>query len=236
MRGRRRQTRSEKTNNNISMNKDDERVLCVPTADVVEIIGDKTGLIYQPEMHQKLADLVAQACATKKFVRRGDCETDESLLQIIPYVIYWMRDTGEFLSFSRGSKIHENRLANKVSIGIGGHMNEEDGGNYFEALLREQREEVSIPPEILDIQFRVSGYLRLIKTPVDRVHFGVVHVVHVPRELRDKFLVPPDETENLKELQWRNVVDLCALYTAGLLEPWTVEVLSSVFTILPRQP
>jgi len=213
------------------MNKDDERVLCVPTADVVEIIGERTGLIDHPELQEKLADLVVQSCATKKFVRRGDCERDESLLQIIPYVIYWLRDSGEFLSFTRGSKIHENRLANKVSIGIGGHMNEEDGGNYFEALKREQREEVSVPQELLDTQYRVSGYLRLTNTPVDRVHFGVVHLVTVPREAREKFLVPPYESENLTDLQWRTAEQLRALYLVGRLEPWSVQSLKMFLSI-----
>ena len=213
------------------MNKDDERVLCVPTADVVEIIGDKTGLIDQPILQEMLAHLVVHSCATKKFVRRGDCETDESLLQIIPYVIYWLRDSGEFLSFTRGSKIHENRLANKVSIGIGGHMNEEDGGNYFEALKREQREEVSVPQELLDTQYRVIGYLRLTNTPVDRVHFGVVHLVTVPREAREKFLIPPDESENLTDLQWRSEEQLREMFEAGRLEPWTIHALQEFMSI-----
>src|SRR5688572_2701510 len=62
------------------------------------------------------------------FTPRPPAETDPSLKQIIPYVL--LVHEGRVLHYVRGKKAGEQRLVAKGSIGIGGHMNDGDGGLF----------------------------------------------------------------------------------------------------------
>lgn len=77
--------------------------------------------------------------------RRGDhsCETDPSFLQIIPYG-FFIDLSGQVLIYTRGgTKYKENRLTGKVSVGLGGHIDETDP-DALSALEREISEEADI--------------------------------------------------------------------------------------------
>ncbi|MBM3891417.1 MAG: hypothetical protein FJ388_20075, partial [Verrucomicrobia bacterium] len=58
------------------------------------------------------------------FRLRAEAETDPSFKQIIPYVV--ITDGERVLHYVRGKKAGEQRLVAKGSIGIGGHINDED--------------------------------------------------------------------------------------------------------------
>src|SRR5690349_19859705 len=58
------------------------------------------------------------------FMPRGLAETDPNFKQIIPYVI--ITDGKSVLHYVRGKKAGEQRLVAKGSIGIGGHINQDD--------------------------------------------------------------------------------------------------------------
>lgn len=81
----------------------------------------------------------------------------------------------------------EGRLAGRLSIGIGGHINMGDAGpdrtftmvEYVKALQRERREELAIFPEQPG---RFMGWLNDDSNHVGSVHIGAVHVVEVPDE------------------------------------------------------
>ncbi len=77
--------------------------------------------------------------------RRGDhsCETDPSFLQIIPYG-FFIDSSGQILTYTRGgTKYKENRLTGKISIGLGGHVDDTDA-DVLAALIREISEEADI--------------------------------------------------------------------------------------------
>ncbi len=114
------------------------------------------------------------------FQSRYDCEFDELILQIIPYVIVFGPERQVF-SYVRASNIKDygdRRLFGKHSIGLGGHIRKNDGPHYLETCLEREvlQEEISItgfhsPPKLV-------GTLMAYDRPVDRVHFGVIYTIH----------------------------------------------------------
>ncbi len=91
------------------------------------------------------------------------------------------------LHYVRGKKAGEQRLVAKGSIGIGGHINDEDfeGETLFniqnfgpqafqDAVRREVCEELTIQGAF---DARPVGLINDDSTEVGRVHFGVVHVL-----------------------------------------------------------
>jgi len=84
------------------------------------------------------------------------------------------------LHYVRGKKSGEQRLVSKGSIGIGGHMNDEDEGlfaldeaAYLEGVRREVCEELKIGTKFKN---RVVALLNDDSNEVGKVHLGVVHV------------------------------------------------------------
>ncbi len=79
------------------------------------------------------------------FMDREKAEYDNTVKQIIPYVI--LRQDGRYFLLRRLKKQTEARLHDKLSLGVGGHINpsEEASEDVLEAgLLRELHEEVSV--------------------------------------------------------------------------------------------
>jgi predicted NUDIX family phosphoesterase len=118
-----------------------------------------------------------------KFHLRIEAEQDESLQQIIPYVLFVHR--GEVFSYVRGKQAGETRLVGNRSVGIGGHVNPEDEvlfdgamvasdkQTYLRAVQREIDEEI-----ILDGPYepKITALINDDSNPVGRVHFGIVHI------------------------------------------------------------
>ena len=98
-------------------------------------------------------------------------------------------DGKSILHYVRGKKAGEQRLVAKGSIGIGGHINDEDhtlfafGMQAFQdAVKREVCEELSIQGEF---KARPVGLINDDSTEVGRVHFGIVHVLFcTPEQVR----------------------------------------------------
>ena len=113
------------------------------------------------------------------FMSRALAETNPAFKQIIPYVV--ITDGKSVLHYVRGKKAGEQRLVAKGSIGIGGHINDEDhtlfafGLQAFqEAVKREVCEELVIQGEF---NARPIGLINDDSTEVGQVHFGIVHVL-----------------------------------------------------------
>ena len=88
---------------------------------------------------------------------------------------------GTILHYVRGAKSGEKRLVAKGSIGIGGHINDNDESlfsfdrdAYRVAVRREIEEELKLEGAYED---RVAALINDDSTDVGRVHLGVVHVV-----------------------------------------------------------
>jgi predicted NUDIX family phosphoesterase len=90
-------------------------------------------------------------------------------------------DGKSILHYVRGKKAGEQRLVAKGSIGIGGHINDNDSTLFADdsqafqvAVKREVSEELAIQGEF---DAKPVGLINDDSTEVGRVHFGVVHVL-----------------------------------------------------------
>jgi predicted NUDIX family phosphoesterase len=149
----------------------DELVLVVPTAAVVaELGGGEAWLGIRPTGEADLAALIQREGT---FRPRADMETDPSWKQVIPYPV--LRDGDAWYLMKRTRAGSDARLHDRYSIGVGGHVNPEDGGldgDLGGALRREWHEEL-----VVDFvpRFRFVGLLNDDTTPVGQVHLGLVY-------------------------------------------------------------
>ncbi len=112
------------------------------------------------------------------FIRRSKAENDESIRQLIPYVVV-RNPERMYLLVKRLKAQTESRLHGFYSIGIGGHVNDKDEGDspwmkFLSGMEREINEEISIS------HYNWPKYVGLIRentTPVNRVHLGVVFTI-----------------------------------------------------------
>lgn len=152
-----------------------EKVLVFP-ASVLDSVGVFEG--FNPDV-----DTYANAIFFDEegpfFKDRVDAEEDESVKQIIPYIIIRLNtdEQGEpkYLVYQRTKKGGESRLMGKHSIGVGGHINDTDSDKPLEAFFGCIRREIK---EELDIELHpYAHYKGVIYDPsnlVGRVHFGIV--------------------------------------------------------------
>jgi predicted NUDIX family phosphoesterase len=154
----------------------DERVLVIPRQHL-EAVGFFRGH-RQPDSAFE-TELLSPAQFS--FRPRAEVETDPSYLQVIPYVV--LKFGASLFHYRRGLSGGETRLRALRSVGIGGHISEEDargGQNPLETgLLREVSEEVDVDEP------RHHQSLGLIfddSTPVGEVRLGVVRVWELAKE------------------------------------------------------
>lgn len=159
--------------------------------------------------------------AHASFVDRPAAEEDPSLKQIIPYAL--VRRGRRILTLTRLAKQTEKRLHNKLSIGVGGHINPDGGmeGIVDRGLRRELEEELHIRA---DVRVRPVGYINDDSTPVGSVHFGLVFDVEASSED-----VAVRETE-LMEGGFREASELPAL--AERMESWSRFLVENLGAIL----
>ena len=164
-------------------------------------IADENVLVFSRSLFEQLgvfqgfsADVnrylpVILEAKNNRFMPRAKAETDTGFKQVIPYVV--ITDGQNILHYVRGKKAGEQRLVAKGSVGIGGHINDEDhtlfafGMQAFqEAVKREVCEELSIQGEFNAIPV---GLINDDSTEVGSVHFGVIHVLRCqPGQVKKK--------------------------------------------------
>ncbi|MEI6416215.1 MAG: NUDIX domain-containing protein [Verrucomicrobiota bacterium] len=155
--------------------KSQEKVLVVPRS-LFDSLGSFQGLNSEVERYLP----IFLDPANHSFVARSEAEEDSSLKQLIPYIIVTCGD--RVLQYRRGSGSGETRLLKKRSLGIGGHINDEDGlgkdfdaAAYERALLRELEEELNLPASFHKSKIKPLALLNDDSNPVGEVHLGVVH-------------------------------------------------------------
>lgn len=116
---------------------------------------------------QAILDVIA---ANHVFIPRPTAEVSPQWKQIIPYVV--IRHADEYFVLRRTRKQTEARLHDKVSLGIGGHIN--PGHTLLEGLHKELDEEVAVNAPY-ELEF--VGILNDDSTEVGRVHLGAVYVL-----------------------------------------------------------
>lgn len=142
----------------------DERVLVVPRDRIMDARG------WHGILESGTAPLLDVIAAEGRFEPRAAMERDPRFKQVIPYLV--LRDRGRLFLMRRTRAGGDERLHDKFSIGVGGHLNPGDV-DLAGGLAREWAEEVAADflPE-----FRLVGLLNDDETDVGRVHLGVVYV------------------------------------------------------------
>lgn len=135
-----------------------------------------------------------------KFLDRAFAETDPTHKQIIPYLVFMHQ--GNVFMMQRTSTASEQRLKNKLTLGIGGHIRQEDfdlGPSIVAWAQREFHEEVDYNGSVT---IRPFGIINENATPVDAVHAGFVYILEgnspeitVKSELKSGILVPLAECQ-----------------------------------------
>lgn len=157
------------------MNPPSENVLVIRRS-LFDQLGSFQGLNFEP---QKYLDAFLSR-GNNFFLPRPEAEMNPAYKQIIPYALIAFENKVAY--YVRGKKAGEQRLVAKGSIGIGGHMNQEDESLFNYALNeaayragveREVNEEIKIDSPFDD---RIVALLNDDTTEVGRVHLGIVHV------------------------------------------------------------
>jgi predicted NUDIX family phosphoesterase len=152
----------------------DEKVLVFPRS-LFERIGVFQG--FSADVDSYLPTILDKK--NNSFQSRARAETDPAFKQIIPYVL--VTDGKSILHYVRGKKAGEQRLVAKGSIGIGGHINDEDYSLFIDglqafqdAVKREVCEELAVQGAF---DAKPVGLINDDSTEVGRVHFGIVHLL-----------------------------------------------------------
>jgi len=155
----------------------EERVLCFERK-LLDQLGVFQGLNLEVEKYLP----VLPASSNILYQNRSQDERDPRYKQLIPYVLVICAD--KILRYRRGRGGQETRLHGLYSVGVGGHISEEDHGlfssdrGYQDGMRRELREEVAID----EGKEAAVAVINDDSTEVGQVHFGVVHVLQVADE------------------------------------------------------
>ncbi len=155
----------------------EERVLCFERK-LLEELGVFQGLSLEVEKYLP----VVSSSSRLVYLNRSDAEHDKRYKQLIPYVL--LICDGRILRYRRGRGGQETRLHGLYSIGVGGHISEEDHGlfstghGYHEGMRRELLEEVAVE----EVNESAVAVINDDSTEVGCVHFGVVHVMRLANE------------------------------------------------------
>jgi predicted NUDIX family phosphoesterase len=121
--------------------------------------------------------VIDAAIKNAQFLARKIAETDFNFKQIIPYVI--VRHENRYILMRRTTKQTEARLHDKYSIGVGGHINDQDMSKGIENIIhqgmrREIDEEIHIKSER---SCELVGVINDNSSEVSRVHMGLVYIL-----------------------------------------------------------
>lgn len=195
-------------------NKMDEMIIVAPRKDV---FADETltfqGVESDKETTKQITDNFA---ASYSVMRRGDAEENFDYKQPIPYAV--LKRGNEVFAYKRLTGGGESRLHNKISLGVGGHVNAIEDKDFHEILKinlqRELEEELFISND--NLVLKTIGLINDDVNEVGRVHVGML----VIGELTEDTEVSVRETDQLEGL-WLNVEDLKSPEIYDNLESWS---------------
>lgn len=200
----------------------DELVLVVPENRVFEA-GHFIGVTTDPE---KVGCVLKNAGIYREFKPHGSLEGNSELKQLIPYVV--VRRNHDYFAYVRLEGGGESRLSGKLSIGIGGHMNDikihdeaaqREHSVSFTTLLqknteRELEEELAYTFNMKDCVTTRIGIINDEKDAVGSEHIGILILIQIPPNAD----VSVREVESL-EGRWMKLDEINNY--DGPIEPWT---------------
>lgn len=193
------------------------QVLSMP----VETIFDRGRNYFNGFIHHTLfyLDDCLESVIKNRFMQeKNTAESDETRKQIIPYVVVRISGNGipdHFVRYTRKSDVGDERLRKKLSIGVGGHIEEEDiqyslMETIDRCVYRELKEELGLKnlsfSDTSDL-CSIIGYVNEDESEVGRVHLGVVVVFDIPPDMAKEIEIPANEAlsfiefESAEELQ-----------------------------------
>lgn len=125
------------------------------------------------------------------FVQRASAETNPDWKQVIPYTL--VVRGGDVFLLRRLAKGGDARLANKLSIGVGGHVNPEDAATAVDAAGRLTRSPLDNGSRReIEEELEIVGESRLVRlgvinddsNAVGAVHVGLVQMLLVEGDVR----------------------------------------------------
>ncbi|NJD28177.1 MAG: hypothetical protein FIA92_07750 [Chloroflexi bacterium] len=149
------------------------------------LVVPRRALMADPGWHgvrSEVGDFEAIVAREGTFQPRSAMERDRSWKQVIPYLV--LRDGPRYFLMHRTRAGGDERLHDRWSIGVGGHLNPGDG-DLAGGLRREWAEEVQAG---FEPEFRLVGLLNDDTTDVGSVHVGAVYVADAagrPVEIRE---------------------------------------------------
>jgi predicted NUDIX family phosphoesterase len=148
---------------NVKLVSEREMVLGLPRGDV------PGGLDWRGVVERPFAPLLDAIATRGEFRPRDEVENDPSFKQVIPYLV--LRDGERVFLMKRTRAGADERLHERYSIGVGGHVNPDDGG-VAGGLVREWSEEIAadFTPDFVPL-----GLLNDDDNSVGAVHLGLVY-------------------------------------------------------------
>lgn len=214
------------------MNKMDEQIIVVPR----DVLFDNENLFFQgvlscKSQHQYVDAITYNLEKFFSIMRRGDAEENPNYKQPIPYAV--IRKGDKFFVYKRLQGGGEALLHEKLSIGVGGHMNDVEQVLYEsidvnfnlileDNLLRELNEELFISSDEQEIE--ILGLINDDSNKVGKVHLGILVVI----DLDENAIVEVLETEQL-EGQWMTHTELLEQDTYDKLENWSKIAVDEIF-------
>lgn len=161
--------------------------------------------------------VMRRGATTDSTPRENNAEINTEFKQPIPYAM--ITRGNEVYVYERLSQGGESRLHNKLSIGVGGHMNliSEDATwheTLVENLTRELDEELHIESTKKDIEY--LGLINDDEDEVGEVHLGILARIEVDADA----VVEVKETDQLKG-QWMTIDELRTNEVFDRLESWS---------------
>ena len=197
----------------------EESVLVVDRAALEERLN---GRMFVTEGIDEIRDFIVK---NHFFLPRSKAEYDAAAKQIIPYVV--IRRGEKFFLLRRLKKQTEARLHDRLSLGVGGHINpseEAADDPLYAGLLRELREEVAVED---GFTLTVAGILNENNGGVSDFHTGLVCLLETNGEVTVR------ETEKMSG-SWAGLEEIRAVYDR--LETWSRIVLDCFLDPIPEKP
>lgn len=186
------------------------------------------------------AQLAFADTANHEMVRRGEAETSTTHVQVIPYCLLLKGD--RICAYRRSKSGGEARLHDKMSVGLGGHINQADMEDerfthpIAACVMRELHEEVTAK-DTADVPW--STGLRNIawfyddSNEVSRVHICNLVGIELPASVE----ISPRE-ESVTDIQWLTLDELRTPEVWECLESWsqvTVEIMEHIVSESRKQ-